>query len=109
MRAEGASLQAEACGAVAQSVDWLTRRRAAMGLAPVSCELKPSQACTYAAGLRCASLVVTYVDYRKYPLIPELLPLGNWLQSLFGENTAWIPQHLSAAATVQLGRNTSGS
>ncbi|MBN9478169.1 MAG: hypothetical protein ABS43_25540 [Bordetella sp. SCN 67-23] len=106
---EGASLQAEACGAVAQSVDWLTRRRATMGQAPVSCELRASQACTYAAGLRCASLVVTYIDYRKYPLIPELLPLGNWLQSLFGENTAWIPQDLSAVSTVQLGRSTSGS
>jgi len=101
--------QADACGAVAKSVDWLTRHREVLGQGPVSCELRPPQACAYAADLRCAALVVTYPDYRKYPLIPELLPLGSWLQSLFGEGTAWIPQNLSAVATVQLGRSPSGT
>lgn len=101
--------QTDACGAVARSVDWLTRHRAALGQGPVACQLRPPQACSYAANLRCVSLVVTYADYRKYPLVPELLPMGSWLQSLFGKDTAWIPVNLSAVATVQLGRNPSGS
>jgi len=105
----GQPSQSDACGAVARSVDWLTQHRAALGQGPVACQLRPPQACSYAADLRCVSLVVTYADYRRYPLVPELLPLGSWLQSLFGRETAWIPQNLSAVATVQLGRNPSGS
>jgi len=101
--------QAEACGAVANSVEWLTRHRAALGQGPVLCELRPPQACTYAANLQCASVVVTYSDYYKYPLMPEILPLGRWLEALFGGGSAWLPEHLSAVATVQLGKNPSGT
>ncbi|MDX3907736.1 MAG: pilus assembly protein [Pigmentiphaga sp.] len=101
--------QADACSAVAKSVDWLNQHRAVMGQGPVLCQLSPPQACSYTAGLRCASLVVTYAGYRKYPLVPEMLPLGSWLQSLFGPGTSWIPEDLSAAATVQLGKSLPGT
>lgn len=105
----GTPSQDDACGAATRSVEWLSRHRALLGQGPVSCELQPARTCIYAADLLCAAVVVRYPDYRRYPLIPEVLPLGSWMQALFGEGAGWLPENLSAAATVQLGKSPSGA
>lgn len=91
-----------ACQAVARSVEWLTNFRKGLGLPPITCT--PSVvACSYSATLSCGIVEVTYVNYRTFPLIPDLLPLGTWLEAVMGSGVNWIPTNLRAQGMVQIG------
>jgi Flp pilus assembly protein TadG len=96
-----------ACEAVTNSLQWLNAYRQKMASGPVSCVPGVPAACSYGTNLQCASVVVTYSDYRSYPLIPDLLPLGNWLASAWGNKDGFMPKDLSATATVQMGQGAS--
>jgi len=92
-----------ACKAAGQSVQWLNARRRALGLSDVACSQPAVVACPYAPGNRCLQITVTYQNYQMYPLVPELIPLQDWLHSLLGSQGEWIPRDLEARAWVQLG------
>lgn len=96
--------QAMACDAVARSVDWLTLYRRGLGLQPISC-VSVFEPCSYSAAAICGRVEVVYANYRAYPLIPELLPLGTILSIFTGSADGWIPLDLAARSTVQIGAN----
>lgn len=99
---QSGSPQTMACEAVARSVDWLTIYRQGMGLPAISC-VSVFETCSYSSAAMCGRVDVVYVDYRRYPLIPELVPLGAFLGRLMGSDGNWMPQDLSARSTVQMG------
>lgn len=99
---QGSTPSAMACEAVAKSVEWLTLFRQGMGQPPIGC-VSGIRACTYSSALTCGVVDVVYADYRTYPLIPEMVPLGAWLGALIGNGADWIPTNLTARGTVQIG------
>jgi Flp pilus assembly protein TadG len=103
---QSATASAMGCSAANASVAWLNQFRQTLGQGPVLCA--PSiQPCTYSSVLTCATVEVTYANYRNYPLIPELVPLGAWLETLFGPGSNWIPLNLTSRGTVQIGATAS--
>lgn len=95
------------CAAAIRSVQWLSDYRERVASGPLTCLEPVLFDCSYDSSLQCASLVVRYSDYRSYPLIPDLVPLGAWLAAVLDNPDGWMPQDLSAGATVQLGLGAS--
>jgi Flp pilus assembly protein TadG len=94
------------CSAANASMVWLNQFRQTLGQGPVACA-PTIQPCTYSPLLTCGTVEVTYANYRNYPLIPELVPLGAWLETIFGPGSNWIPLNLSSRGTVQIGATAS--
>lgn len=99
---QSSSPQVSACDAVARSVDWLTTYRRGLGLQPVTC-VSVYEPCAYSAAAVCGRVDVIYANYRAFPLIPELVPMGRLLGLLSGDTESWIPLDLAARSTVQIG------
>lgn len=94
------------CAAAAASMVWLNQYRQTLGQSPIACA-PTIQACSYSAALTCGTVEVTYANYRNFPLIPELVPLGAWLETVFGPGSNWIPLNLTSRGTVQIGATAS--
>ena len=101
-----ATPSAMGCSAANASMVWLNQFRQTLGQGPVICA-PTIQPCTYSAVLTCGTVEVTYANYRNYPLIPELVPLGAWLETVFGPGSNWIPLNLTSRGTVQIGATAS--